>query len=324
MKILVTGAAGFIGYHVSEKLLTRGDNVVGIDNMNAYYDVSLKEARLSQLQQNSGFVFHKQDIADRNAISNLFQNERFDGVVHLAAQAGVRHSLHHPHDYVDSNLVGLVNMLEACRHNDVRHLVFASSSSVYGGRTEGPFRVEDRVDSPISLYAATKKAGELMAHSYSHLFGLPISCLRFFTVYGPWGRPDMAYFKFAEKIDAGDTIQVFNHGDMERDFTYVGDVVEGIVRVLDGAPEPPSVPYRVYNIGRGQPVKLMKFIQLIEEAMGKVAQKELLPMQPGDVPVTWADVTALKDDHGYEPVTSLEEGIARFVEWYRSEWSNRK
>lgn len=324
MKILVTGAAGFIGYHVSKQLLTRGDTVVGIDNMNAYYSVALKDARISQFADHPGFSFHKHDISDRDHINRLFEHESFDGVVHLAAQAGVRHSLDHPHDYVDSNLVGLVNILEACRHNRTTHLVFASSSSVYGGRTEGPFRVEDRVDSPISLYAATKKSGELMAHSYSHLFGLPISCLRFFTVYGPWGRPDMAYFKFAEKIEANQPIQVFNNGEMERDFTYVDDVVEGIVRVLDGPPKPPQTPYRVYNIGRGQPIKLMTFIQRIEQALGKVAQKELLPMQPGDVPVTWADVAALKADHGYEPSTSLEEGISRFIEWYLSEWTPRK
>jgi UDP-glucuronate 4-epimerase len=320
MRVLVTGAAGFIGYHLCERLLARGDQVIGVDNLNAYYAIKLKEARLARLHNSPEFTFHRSDIADTDAMQTLFASTPVDGVVHMAAQAGVRHSLDHPLDYVDSNLVGLVNVLECCRQHSPRHLVFASSSSVYGGRKEGPFKVTDPVDRPVSLYAATKKAGELMAHSYSHLHALPVSCLRFFTVYGPWGRPDMAYFKFTKAIETGQPIQVYNSGDMERDFTYIDDVVEGVVRVLDNPPDDGSTPYRLYNIGRGRPVKLMRFIEIIEQELGKEARKEMLPMQPGDVPVTWADVGALSRDHGYQPSTSLEHGIRKFVQWYRDVW----
>ncbi|PLX89875.1 MAG: capsular biosynthesis protein CpsI [Desulfuromonas sp.] len=331
MKILVTGAAGFIGFHLSRVLLARGDEVVGLDNLNDYYDVSLKQARLSQLQGLPGFRFVEMDLADRDGIAALFAGERFDKVVNLAAQAGVRYSLQNPHAYIDSNLVGFTNILEGCRHNEVKHLVYASSSSVYGANTTMPFSVHHNVDHPVSLYAATKKANELMAHTYSHLYGLPTTGLRFFTVYGPWGRPDMAMFLFAEAILAGQPIQVFNHGKMRRDFTYIDDIVEGVVRTLDHtAPSNPdwdsaapdsatsAAPYRLYNIGNNNPVELMHLIETLETALGKTAQKEMLPIQPGDVPATYADVDALIADVGFKPQTSIEDGVGRFVDWYRA------
>ena len=330
MKVLVTGAAGFIGFHLSQKLLERGDEVVGLDNMNSYYDVGLKEARLQQLTGRGNFHFVKMDLADRTGIAQLFKDEQFDRVVNLAAQAGVRYSLENPHAYIDSNLEGFINILEGCRHNEVAHLVYASSSSVYGANTAMPFSVHDNVDHPVSLYAATKKANELMAHTYRHLYGLPTTGLRFFTVYGPWGRPDMALFLFTKAILAGEPIKVFNHGKMKRDFTYVDDIVEGVVRTLDkiagpnaewdGAhPDPgtSAVPYRIYNIGNNQPVELMTMIETLEQALGKTAEKEMLPIQPGDVPKTYANVDALIADVGFKPETSIIDGIGRFVEWYR-------
>lgn len=329
-KVLVTGAAGFIGCHVARYLLARGDTVVGLDNMNAYYEVSLKEARLSRLQSISGFTFRRADVADRAAIEQVFADEAPERVVHLAAQAGVRYSLQNPHAYVDSNIVGFMNMLESCRHSGVEHLVYASSSSVYGSNTRMPFSVHDNVDHPVSLYAATKKANELMAHTYSHLYGLPTTGLRFFTVYGPWGRPDMALFLFTRAILAGEPIDLFNHGRMRRDFTYIDDIVEGVVRTLDrvpqgdpnwngDSPDPGTsrAPYRVYNIGNNQPVELMEFVGAIEEALGKQAEKRLMPIQPGDVPATWADVDDLIRDTGFRPATPIREGVRRFVEWYR-------
>lgn len=329
MKILVTGAAGFIGSHVSLRLLARGDTVVGLDNLNDYYDVRLKEARLARLQGRAGFGFVRADVADTQALLDLFAVERFGGVIHLAAQAGVRYSLINPHAYVSANLAGFVNILEGCRHNDVKHLVYASSSSVYGGNTHLPFSEHDSVDHPVSLYAATKKSNELMAHTYSHLFGLPTTGLRFFTVYGPWGRPDMALFLFAKAIMEGKPIDVFNHGQMMRDFTYVDDIVEGVIRVLDrpaapaadycaDRPDPAAsnVPYRVFNIGNSQPVKLMEYIEALEKALGKVAGKRFLPLQPGDVPATFADTALLDEWTGFKPATSIEEGVARFVAWY--------
>lgn len=330
MNVLVTGAAGFIGYHVSEKLLARGDTVVGFDNVNDYYEVSLKEARLARLTGKPGFRFARGDLADKAAVDRLFTEHRFDRVIHLAAQAGVRYSLEHPEAYVESNLVGFVNILEACRHAKVPHLAYASSSSVYGANTRMPFSVHHNVDHPVSLYAATKKANELMAHTYSHLFRLPTTGLRFFTVYGPWGRPDMALFGFTKKILAGQPIEVFNHGKMRRDFTYIDDIVEGVVRVSDRIPEPdPSwsgdlpdpgtslAPYRVYNIGNHQPVELLEFIGIIEKKLGRVAEKQLMPIQPGDVPATYADVADLQRDVGFAPATPLEVGIGRFIDWYR-------
>lgn len=331
MKILVTGAAGFIGSHVSLRLLARGDEVVGLDNLNDYYDVSLKEARLARLQGKPGFHFVRGDVAETQSVLDLFSHERFDGVIHLAAQAGVRYSLINPHAYVSANLAGFVNILEGCRHNEVKHLVYASSSSVYGGNTRLPFSEHDSVDHPVSLYAATKKSNELMAHTYSHLFGLPTTGLRFFTVYGPWGRPDMALFLFAKAIMEGRPIDVFNHGQMMRDFTYVDDIVEGVIRVLDrpaapsasfnaDQPDPAAsnAPYRVFNIGNNQPVKLMDYIEALETALGKVAEKRLLPMQPGDVPATYADTTLLDEWVGFKPATPVAEGVARFVAWYRT------
>ena len=330
MKVLVTGAAGFIGMFVCEQLLARGDEVVGIDNFNDYYEVELKEARAMRLAVLPGFRGLRLDIADRDAMAELFATEKFDAVVHLAAQAGVRYSLKNPHAYADSNLLGFVNILEGCRHHAVRHLVYASSSSVYGGNTKMPFSEHDSVDHPVSLYAATKKANELMAHTYSHLYGLPTTGLRFFTVYGPWGRPDMAPFLFIRAILAGKAIDVFNHGKMQRDFTYVDDIVEGVVRVLDkppvanpgfdkASPDAASswAPYRVFNIGNSQPVELMDFIGAFEEALGMTAQKNFLPMQPGDVPSTSADVAALTALTGFAPATSVRDGISRFVAWYR-------
>lgn len=333
-KILVTGAAGFIGFHLSQRLLSRGDWVVGLDNLNDYYDVRLKLDRLSQLLKHPSFQFDQLDLADRPAIANLFAEQSFDIVVNLAAQAGVRYSLTHPHAYVDSNLVGFVNILEGCRHSDVKHLVFASSSSVYGANTKLPFSIHDNVDHPISLYAATKKANELMAHTYSHLYNLPTTGLRFFTVYGPWGRPDMALFLFTKAILAGQPIDVFNHGKMRRDFTYIDDIVEGITRVIDTIPQPhltglrgsPSPgtrqpPYRIYNIGNNQPVELLHFIEVLESCLGMKAKKNLMPLQPGDVPETYAEVDDLIRDVGFKPSTPIEVGIDRFVDWYCSYYS---
>ena len=330
MKVLVTGAAGFIGSAVSKYLLDRGDEVVGLDNLNDYYDVTLKEARLARLDGYDAFRFVKMDLADRRGMEAVFRHERIDRVVHLAAQAGVRYSIENPHAYVDSNLVGFINILEGCRHNEIEHLVYASSSSVYGANKTMPFSVHDNVDHPLSLYAASKKANELMAHTYSSLYGLPTTGLRFFTVYGPWGRPDMALFLFTKKILAGEPIDVFNYGHHRRDFTYVDDIVEGVVRVLDRpapaneqwtgeAPDPGTsfAPYRIYNIGNNQPVELMRYIEVIEEALGHKAEKNLLPLQPGDVPDTYADVDDLVNDVGYRPNTPIDVGVKRFVDWYR-------
>ena len=331
MKILLTGAAGFIGMTTCLRLLARGDEVVGLDNLNDYYDVQLKLDRLARLQGHPSFRFVKMDVADRPGMQTLFEDERFDRVIHLAAQAGVRYSLKNPHAYVDSNVVGFMNILEGCRHTKVQHLVYASSSSVYGGNTKMPFSERDSVDHPVSMYAATKKANELMAHTYSHLFGLPTTGLRFFTVYGPWGRPDMALFLFTKAILENRPIDVFNHGRMQRDFTYVDDIVEGVIRVTDraaegdpayasDAPDPGTshAPFRVFNIGNHNPVPLLDFIGCIERALGQVAQKNLLPLQDGDVPATYADVEALRAWVGFAPATSIEAGISRFVEWYRS------
>jgi UDP-glucuronate 4-epimerase len=330
LRLLVTGAAGFIGMHVCKRLLGRGDSVVGLDNLNDYYDVSLKEARLAQLTDKERFSFVRLDLADREGMTALFARERFDVVVNLAAQAGVRYSLVNPHAYVEANLVGFMNVLEGCRHHAVKHLVYASSSSVYGANTALPFSVHDNVDHPLSLYAASKKANELMAHTYSHLYALPTTGLRFFTVYGPWGRPDMALFLFTRAILAGAPIDVFNHGQMRRDFTFIDDIVEGVVRVVDRPaspnpdwngerPDPGSsaAPYRLYNIGNNQPVELMHLIEVLEAALGKAAVKNFLPIQPGDVPATYADVDALIDDVGFKPATPIAEGVRRFVAWYR-------
>ncbi len=330
-KILVTGAAGFIGFHLSQRLLERGDEVIGLDNLNDYYDVTLKKDRLEQLMLNPNFSFHRLDLADREGIAQLFAQSNFEQVVNLAAQAGVRYSLKNPHAYVDSNLVGFVNILEGCRQTKVKHLVFASSSSVYGANTKIPFSVHDNVDHPVSLYAASKKANELMAHTYSSLYGLPTSGLRFFTVYGPWGRPDMALFIFTKAILAGKPIDVFNYGRMKRDFTYIDDIVEGVIRVIDrvaepnlnwsgNAPDPATsyAPYKVFNIGNNQPVELMQFIETLENCLGIKAEKNLLPIQPGDVPATYADVDALVQEVGFQPNTPIEVGIERFVNWYRS------
>ncbi|MBK7900153.1 MAG: NAD-dependent epimerase [Azonexus sp.] len=330
MKILVTGAAGFIGMTTSLRLLARGDEVVGLDNLNDYYEVSLKENRLKRLTGQPGFRFVKLDVADRPGMEKLFAEEKFDKVIHLAAQAGVRYSLQNPHAYVDSNIVGFVNILEGCRHNAVKHLVYASSSSVYGGNTRMPFSEHDSVDHPVSLYAATKKANELMAHTYSHLYGLPTTGLRFFTVYGPWGRPDMALFLFTKAILEGRPIDVFNYGKMQRDFTYVDDIVEGVIRVTDriaeanpayvsdeADPATSNVPYRVFNIGNHNPVPLMDFIGAIEEALGRTAEKNLLPLQDGDVPATYADTALLDQWVGFAPATSVKEGVGRFIAWYR-------
>jgi len=327
-KILVTGAAGFIGYHTSLRLLERGDTVVGLDSLSDYYDVSLKASRLDRLRPYDRFRFIHMDVADR-AILDVFREERFDRVVHLAAQAGVRYSLLNPHAYIESNVVGFLNMLEGCRHNPVEHLVYASSSSVYGANTRMPFAVHDNVDHPVSLYAATKKSNELMAHCYSHLYGIPTTGLRFFTVYGPWGRPDMALFLFTKAILEGRAIDVFNHGRMQRDFTYIDDIVEGVVRVTDttampntrwsgDAPDPATsrAPYRLYNIGNNSPVQLGRLIEVLEETLGRTAQKRMLDMQPGDVAATYADVDDLERDVGFRPSTSIEEGVRRFVDWY--------
>lgn len=329
-KILVTGAAGFIGFHLSRRLLAEGRQVVGLDNLNDYYSVQLKKDRLAQLEGQASFRFHRIDLSDSAAMARLFESERFEVVVNLAAQAGVRYSLSHPRVYVESNLAGFVNILEGCRHTQVKHLVYASSSSVYGANTRMPFSVHDNVDHPVSLYAATKKANELMAHTYSHLFRLPTTGLRFFTVYGPWGRPDMALFLFTKAILAGRPIDVFRQGNMRRDFTYVDDIVEGVVRVMDHTAEPnrqwsgdqpdpgtSNAPYRLYNIGNNRPVELLYLIEVLESCLGRKAQKNLLPMQPGDVPETYADVDDLIRDVGFKPGTSIEEGVAKFVEWYR-------
>ena len=328
--ILITGAAGFIGFHLAKRLLELGETVTGLDNLNDYYDPALKTARLAQLQSRPGFRFVRLDLADRAGMKSLFEENRFGKVVNLAAQAGVRYSLQNPYAYIDSNVVGFLNILEGCRHTGVGHLVFASSSSVYGLNTKMPFSVHDNVDHPVSLYAATKKANELMAHTYAHLYGLPTTGLRFFTVYGPWGRPDMALFLFTRAILEGNPIDVFNHGRMQRDFTYIDDIIEGVVRVLDRIPEPDPgwsgsspdpgtspAPYRLYNIGNNSPVELMDFIAAIERALGRTAEKRMLPMQPGDVPATYADVESLTEAVGFKPATPIEEGIHRFVAWYR-------
>ena len=330
MKILLTGAAGFIGMTTALRLLARGDEVVGLDNLNDYYDVTLKQNRLKRLTPSANFRVVKLDVGDRGGVAKLFAGEKFDRVIHLAAQAGVRYSLQNPHAYIDSNIVGFTNILEGCRHSKVQHLVYASSSSVYGGNTKMPFSEHDSVDHPVSLYAATKKANELMAHTYSHLYGLPTTGLRFFTVYGPWGRPDMALFLFTKAILEGRAIDVFNHGNMQRDFTFVDDIVEGVVRVLDRVatanatydavkadPATSNAPYRVFNIGNNNPVPLLDFIACIEDALGKKATKNLLPLQDGDVPATYANTDALNDWVGFVPGTSIKDGVSRFVTWYR-------
>ncbi len=330
MNYLVTGAAGFIGFHLSRRLLERGDSVIGIDNLNAYYDVNLKKARLCKLEGIPEFTFHKLDLADREEVKSLFAENNFDCVVNLAAQAGVRYSLVNPRAYIDCNIVGFLNILEGCRHNDIKHLVYASSSSVYGANTNMPFSVHHNVDHPVSLYAATKKSNELMAHTYSSLYKLPCTGLRFFTVYGPLGRPDMALFLFTRAILENKPIDVYNNGRMKRDFTYIDDIVEGVIRVSDKVPEPNPdwngdnpdsatsyAPYKLYNIGNNNPVELMKFIEVLEDCLGKKANKNLLPIQPGDVPETYADVDDLVNDVGFKPATSIEEGINKFVEWYK-------
>ncbi|MGD0885100.1 MAG: NAD-dependent epimerase [Thermodesulfovibrionales bacterium] len=329
-KILVTGAAGFIGFHLCKRLLDDGSTVIGLDNLNDYYDVKLKTARLAQLQGEKDFTFVKVSLEDRASIAELFAREHFDVVVNLAAQAGVRYSLINPHAYIDSNIVGFLNVLEGCRHTNVKHLVFASSSSVYGANTKMPFSVHHNVDHPVSLYAATKKANELMAHTYASLYNLPCTGLRFFTVYGPWGRPDMALFLFTKAILEGKPIDVFNYGKMRRDFTYISDIIEGVVRVMQRMPRsspdwsgsnPDSAtsyaPYRLYNIGNNNPVELMRFIEALEDVLGKKAEKNLLPIQAGDVPATYADVDDLTHDVGFKPSTSIEDGITEFVTWYR-------
>jgi UDP-glucuronate 4-epimerase len=330
-KILITGAAGFIGCHLALALAGRGDQVTGIDNLNDYYDVKLKNDRLERFAPHGNFTFRRIDIADRKAMDDLFHEGCFDVVVNLAAQAGVRYSLQNPYSYIDSNIVGFTNILEGCRHNGVAHLVFASSSSIYGMNAKIPFSVHDNVDHPVSLYAASKKANELMAHAYAHLYGLPCTGLRFFTVYGPWGRPDMAYFSFTKAILEGQPIDVYNHGNMKRDFTYIDDIVESLVRVIERIPQPNPdwnkenpdagssyAPYKLYNIGNNQPVDLMKFIDILEEKLGKKAVRNLQPMQAGDVPVTYADIDDLAADVGFRPTTSIEEGIGKFAAWYRS------
>lgn len=330
-KVLVTGAAGFIGFHLSKRLIALEEDVIGVDNLNDYYDVNLKYARLKQLEGHANFKFIKEDIAEREAIAKLFLNQKFDIVVNLAAQAGVRYSLINPYAYIDSNIKGFMNILEECRHHKVKHLVYASSSSVYGANTKMPFSVHHNVDHPVSLYAATKKANELMAHTYSSLYDIPCTGLRFFTVYGPWGRPDMALFIFTKAILEGNPIDVFNFGKMQRDFTYIDDIIEGVVRVMDNIPEPNPkwngdnpdaatsyAPYKLYNIGNNNPVELMHFIEVLECSLGKKAVKNLLPIQQGDVPATYADIDDLVRDVDFKPMTSVEEGISRFVEWYKA------
>ncbi|HUV49716.1 MAG TPA: NAD-dependent epimerase [Anaerolineae bacterium] len=334
--VLITGAAGFIGFHLAKRLLDSGCHVAGVDNLNHYYDVGLKEDRLEILASNENFKFHKTDLSDKNGLEKIFGNTSFDVVVNLAAQAGVRYSLTNPGAYVDSNIVGFVNILECCRHNNVKHLVFASSSSVYGANTKMPFSVHDNVDHPVSLYAASKKSNELMAHAYSHLFQLPCTGLRFFTVYGPWGRPDMALFLFTKAILAGKPIKVFNHGKMKRDFTYIDDIVEGVVRVMNRVPKPNQkwsgdapdpgssyAPYKLYNIGNNNPVELMEFIAAIENILGKKAEKEFLDLQPGDVPATYADIDDLIKDVGFKPATTIEAGIACFLSWYKDYYGHK-
>ncbi len=328
MKILITGVAGFIGYHLATRLLALGNQVYGIDNLNGYYDVTLKQARLEQLLPNKQFTFQYLNISDRPSVKKLFQEHNFDCVINLAAQAGVRYSLQNPHAYVDSNLVGFVNILEGCRYRQIDHLIFASSSSVYGANTKVPFAVTDKVDRPVSLYAATKKANELMAYSYSHLYQIPTTGLRFFTVYGPWGRPDMAYFKFTQAIAQDKSIDVYNYGKMKRDFTYIDDIVEAIVRIIPKKPQLSieQPPYKIYNLGNNSPVELNQFITTIERAMGKPAKKNFLPMQPGDVVTTYADVDELAADFDFKPTTSITQGIEQFVNWYREyyNYSNSK
>ncbi len=329
-RVLVTGAAGFIGFHLAKRLLKQGCQVTGIDNLNTYYDINLKKDRLKQLEEAANFQFKRVDLAEKDAMAAVFKSQSIDVVVNLAAQAGVRYSLENPQAYIDANIVGFTNILENCRHSAVKHLVYASSSSVYGANTRMPFSIHDNIDHPVSLYAASKKANELMAHTYSHLFGLPSTGLRFFTVYGPWGRPDMALFLFTQAILADKPIQVFNHGKMQRDFTYIDDIIEGVVRVMGHLPKPNPdwhgdhpdpgtsyAPYRIYNIGNNQPVELTQFIFEIENALGKEAQKEYLDLQPGDVVATYADVDDLMQDVGFKPATPIREGIQRFVEWYR-------
>ncbi len=333
MKILVTGAAGFIGFHLAQRLLERGDQVIGLDNLNDYYDVALKEARLQRLAVFPGFRFVKTSLEDRTTVEKLFAAECFDMVANLAAQAGVRYSLQNPNAYIDSNITGFMNVLEGCRHNAVKHLVYASSSSVYGANAKVPFSVHHSVDHPVSLYAATKKSNEMMAHTYAHLFGLPVTGLRFFTVYGPWGRPDMAYFSFTKAILEGRPIDVFNHGRMQRDFTYIDDIIEGIERVMGRIPRPDpawdatnpdpassNAPYRLYNIGNNQPVELGHFIEVLEDCLGKKARKNMLPIQAGEVLITCADVEDLMRDVGFRPATPIQEGLKSFVDWYRSHY----
>ena len=330
MKVLITGTAGFIGSNLAIRLLERGDEVIGIDNLNDYYDVSLKKARLDRVKAFPAFTEVRENMEDRDIIEDVFKTHKPDRVVNLAAQAGVRYSLENPHAYVDTNIVGFVNILEGCRHNNVKHLVYASSSSVYGANTNYPFSIHNNVDHPVSLYAATKKSNELMAHTYSHLFNLPTTGLRFFTVYGPWGRPDMALFMFTKKILAGEPIDVFNYGDHKRDFTFIEDIVEGVIRTLDNVASPSAdwtgdnpdpgtskAPWRIYNIGNNNPCTLMRYIEVLEDCLGKKAEKNMLPLQPGDVPYTYANTDDLMNDVGYKPDTSVEEGIAKFVEWYR-------
>ncbi len=329
--MLVTGAAGFIGFHLSQRLLSQGHQIVGLDNLNEYYDVRLKQDRLRRLEESMAFRFVKADLSDRSAMETLFQGERFDRVFHLAAQAGVRYSLTHPHVYIESNLVGFLHILEGCRHSGVPHLIYASSSSVYGANTQMPFSVHDRVDHPVSLYAATKKANELMAHTYSHLYRIPTTGLRFFTVYGPWGRPDMALFLFTRAILEGKPLDLYNHGRMERDFTYIDDIIEGVVRVGEkvsapdpnwssGHPDPATsaAPYRIFNIGNHSPVPLLTLLDVLEKCLGKKGERRLVPIQPGDVPATFADVDNLVKEVGFKPATPIEEGVRRFVDWYRN------
>ena len=334
-KILVTGAAGFIGYHMSALLLKEGYDVVGIDNLNDYYQISLKEDRLKELQKHTNFIFHRIDIKEKSLIDDVFETYGFDYVIHLAAQAGVRYSIDNPYAYVDSNLTGFMNVLEACRNFSVKHLVYASSSSVYGGNTTTPFSTSHSVDHPVSLYAATKKSNELMAHTYSHLYGIPTTGLRFFTVYGPWGRPDMAYFKFTKSIRANKPIDVYNHGKMERDFTYIDDITQGIYKLINKPPianpkwdeskdsnSSSFAPYKIYNIGNGNPVKLEKFIAILEEKLGKKANKNYMNMQPGDVLKTYADISDLERDIDFRPKTSIEEGLGKFIVWYKEYYKN--
>lgn len=334
MTVLITGVAGFIGYHLAKRLLAAGIQVCGVDNLNGYYDVNLKQARLAQLKPDANFTFYRVELSDRFKVAQLFEEHAFDAVIHLAAQAGVRYSLENPWAYIDSNITGFVNVLEGCRQAEIQHLVFASSSSVYGANTKAPFATCDPVDHPVSLYAATKKSNELMAHTYSHLYNIPTTGLRFFTVYGPWGRPDMAYFKFVKAIAEGQRIDVYNYGEMQRDFTYIDDIVEGIVRVMAQPPRHPlslshansphsNARYQLYNIGNNQPVELLRFIQIIEQALGKKAVLNLLPMQPGDVVTTYADVDDLIEAVGFKPATNLESGIDQFVQWYESYYQPR-